>query len=290
MAASPAQSAHPVAAVLGVDQTHPVFFDHPLDHVPGMLMAVGMLDSIREAMRSESIGLLDTGDPGQRLHAAFTFKRLAEVDAQLRILTVRGAGAWEAQVWQDDLIVATATVEHLAEPGPAARQDSSAWRPAVDPLPAAPVRAELVNRTRPENVLLGTPVRDEPLVRTALLAPPPGHYFAQCGGRARSVEEIAEGGRQVCELLWRTDYGRTSDVQLLLESMELDLPLSVPRADAAELRWRQAEPRGNRAVHAMDVCVPARSQTPVGTMVFRTRAATLAAYQRLRAGQQHVAS
>ncbi|WP_042432109.1 ScbA/BarX family gamma-butyrolactone biosynthesis protein [Streptacidiphilus anmyonensis] len=57
---------------LRVDTEHPIFFDHPVDHVPGMLL----LEAARQAAR------VVTGRPGALLPAAETaFLRYAELDA-----------------------------------------------------------------------------------------------------------------------------------------------------------------------------------------------------------------
>ncbi|MER5217602.1 ScbA/BarX family gamma-butyrolactone biosynthesis protein [Streptomyces sp. NPDC002838] len=55
---------------LRVDTAHPVFFDHPLDHVPGMLL----LEAVRQAVRAHT--------SGTRSAVAFhiTFHRYAELD------------------------------------------------------------------------------------------------------------------------------------------------------------------------------------------------------------------
>jgi len=45
-----AAGAHPLSWALHVDQAHPIFFDHPLDHVPGMLL----VEAARQALRAAS--------------------------------------------------------------------------------------------------------------------------------------------------------------------------------------------------------------------------------------------
>ncbi|MDH6515765.1 hypothetical protein M2164_002235 [Streptomyces sp. SAI-208] len=56
---------------LRVDTAHPVFFDHPLDHIPGMLL----LEAARQAVRAH-------GGPEHRVPASFhaTFHQYAELD------------------------------------------------------------------------------------------------------------------------------------------------------------------------------------------------------------------
>ncbi|ANS68764.1 SabA [Streptomyces lincolnensis] len=67
---------------LRVDTAHPVFFDHPLDHIPGMLL----LEATRQAVRA--------GTGGTRSPVSFhiTFHRYAELDEPLWLQTSRGSG------------------------------------------------------------------------------------------------------------------------------------------------------------------------------------------------------
>jgi 2-oxo-3-(phosphooxy)propyl 3-oxoalkanoate synthase len=68
---------------LRVDTAHPVFFDHPLDHIPGMLL----LEGARQAVRA--------GTGGTRSPVSFriTFHRYAELDEPLWLQTSQGSGA-----------------------------------------------------------------------------------------------------------------------------------------------------------------------------------------------------
>ncbi|MFJ6985384.1 MULTISPECIES: ScbA/BarX family gamma-butyrolactone biosynthesis protein [unclassified Streptomyces] len=72
---------------LRVHTAHPVFFDHPLDHVPGMLL----LESARQAARLS----LPAEHPTGAYHAVF--HRYGELDAPIWI-EVRGGSATEVQV------------------------------------------------------------------------------------------------------------------------------------------------------------------------------------------------
>ncbi|WKX13450.1 ScbA/BarX family gamma-butyrolactone biosynthesis protein [Streptomyces sp. NL15-2K] len=72
---------------LRVDTAHPVFFDHPLDHVPGMLL----LEAVRQAVRAHT--------SGTRSPVAFhiTFHRYAELDMPTWI-EVRDGDGTDVQV------------------------------------------------------------------------------------------------------------------------------------------------------------------------------------------------
>jgi len=67
---------------LRVDTAHPVFFDHPLDHVPGMLL----LEAARQAVRAH------TGGVRSPVSFRITFDRYGELDEPAWIETADGAG------------------------------------------------------------------------------------------------------------------------------------------------------------------------------------------------------
>jgi hypothetical protein len=67
---------------LRVDTAHPVFFDHPLDHVPGMLL----LEAARQAVRAH------TGGTRSPVSFHIAFHQYAELDEPTWIETTDGAG------------------------------------------------------------------------------------------------------------------------------------------------------------------------------------------------------
>src|SRR4051794_28079667 len=58
-------------AALRVDQSDPFFFDHALDHVPGMLILCGMVAVVRECNGTAHDG---------RVAGALTFRRMCELE------------------------------------------------------------------------------------------------------------------------------------------------------------------------------------------------------------------
>ncbi|MET7378864.1 ScbA/BarX family gamma-butyrolactone biosynthesis protein [Streptomyces sp. NPDC005526] len=81
---------------LRVDTAHPVFFDHPLDHVPGMLL----LEGARQAARLRM--------PADRSPAAFdaTFHRYAELDLPtwIEAETTSGGGIRVAGIQEESTV------------------------------------------------------------------------------------------------------------------------------------------------------------------------------------------
>ncbi|KUL43622.1 gamma-butyrolactone biosynthesis enzyme [Streptomyces regalis] len=91
---------------LRIDSTHPIFFDHPVDHIPGMVL----LEAARQAAHAV------TGRPDKLVTGiSGTFTRYAELDAPCRVEAVTGvsvAGETPVRVTgvQDDETVFTADV------------------------------------------------------------------------------------------------------------------------------------------------------------------------------------
>ncbi|MFF4252514.1 ScbA/BarX family gamma-butyrolactone biosynthesis protein [Streptomyces sp. NPDC001663] len=78
-----AQPERPDRWQLRVDTAHPVFFDHPLDHIPGMLL----LEAARQAARVRA------ADPGSGASFHATFHKYAELDRPVWIEATDGKGS-----------------------------------------------------------------------------------------------------------------------------------------------------------------------------------------------------
>jgi hypothetical protein len=76
-----------IVSELVVDQRHPCLFDHPLDHVPGMLLTEGC----RQAALFAAVQA--TGRPPEAIvtACAIRFERFAELDAPVRCVATPGA-------------------------------------------------------------------------------------------------------------------------------------------------------------------------------------------------------
>ncbi|MEU3464091.1 AfsA-related hotdog domain-containing protein [Streptomyces sp. NPDC006733] len=250
-------TAGPAAATVGrrsaplcVDVSDPFFFDHPLDHVPGMLLAAGLLGLVRE----ESDERYGAGAAG-RLRISLTFDRLCAPDREVLLhcspVPSSGGPRWRATAEQDGVPVCTALIGLDAlrapgEPAPPLRY-GGARRPApTHQLERADAR--LVHRQRPENVLLGAPRRTGGAwAEAAVLLPPPGHRLSRTAGGAHAPEALIESARQMSTLLGHVAHEREPDAQMLWVSLDADLPLTVPAATPLSLRWDFAPRRGRRA-------------------------------------------
>jgi hypothetical protein len=96
--------------LLRVDQSHPVMFDHPVDHVPGMVA----MEAARQA------ALLQTGRPDAiPVLGSFTFTRYIELDLPCTVLAgprtpkVAGSEGVEVVLEQSGRVAANASLELL---------------------------------------------------------------------------------------------------------------------------------------------------------------------------------
>nr|WP_239521463.1 ScbA/BarX family gamma-butyrolactone biosynthesis protein [Blastococcus saxobsidens] len=93
------------ADVLAVDHGHPTFFDHAVDHLPGMLLIDGALRATRP--------LLDVGDGPWGFDLCF--ERFAELDSPTSVTTRRVGSGVEVVLAQAAGAVARGTVRSYAE-------------------------------------------------------------------------------------------------------------------------------------------------------------------------------
>ncbi len=113
-----------------VDLSDPVFFDHPLDHVPGMLLTAAILEL------AEHDSILESDNVTFRL----TFTRFCELNAPVQVTATREAsGTNRIQVTQSGRNITT---------GLLGRRETQPLmeRVTVPALEDAPVSSELVHR------------------------------------------------------------------------------------------------------------------------------------------------
>ncbi len=239
-----------------VDEGDRCFFDHPLDHVPGMLLVAGVLD----LLRAREPGWTEAA--GGRLRLSMTFDRMCELG---RPVWLRGepvaacdGPAWRLTAVQDGAAVCRATVGTATPTGPAVPPGRAAQTVVSGSAQSvvsgaargagAPADPALVHRLQPENVLVGGLVRTE---RAAVLVPPPEHRLAGTG--VHTPGALIESSRQLATMLGHTAHGRDADAQMLWLSLNADLPTGLPVAVPLELRWEFAPARGARSLFGFTV-------------------------------------
>lgn len=225
-------------ATLLVDQRHPFFFDHPLDHVSGMLLVTGLLDLVRA-----SASPFEDTRGGRRVRLSIKFARFCELDDRVLLTAEPGAaqGEWVVSALQGGTAVCQGLVEVVREPEVLPRRADVSAR-------VTPIAAELAHRVDPDNVVLGEPEISSGSYEVPLLSPPTGHFLRRHGDDRYGVEEIVEAGRQLFTAATQLAHGRAPGDQLVWIVVTADIPARLDRAVPLALRWVVSPPRGNTGV------------------------------------------
>ncbi len=242
-----------MTVTLLVDQDHPFYFDHPLDHVPGMLLVGRLLDMV--------------GDRSGRAAVTIDFGTICELDQQTALAAEADGDGWRLAATQNGTPVAEGTLT---------TSDGPAFFAAGDIAPD-PVDEDLVHRARLENVALGEPILDQDgEIRVPVL--PPRGYLAEKGGY--SLEGLIEAGRQLATLFAHIVEVHPLDTQLLWSRLEADLPWSAPADAALFLRSRPAPAKGRRLRYEAELV--GGDGRVHGTVAISCQAVNPATYQRFR--------
>lgn len=233
------------ATTLVVDPSDPFFFDHPLDHVPGILLVLGILDLVR-AVDGRTVA-----DAGQRVSMSVDFPSFGELDqaTTLKAIPVTSPGQatrWAVRAEQAARPVLNGWVE-LGEDRAPTRPGRS---PAVD---ESPVLAELVHRNRPENILVGEPIDDGGEVRVPLISLPTTHVLSRRGGGGRGVEELIEAARQFATYIFHMVDNVPLGTQMILFKLDVDLPGVLPRDWPLSLRTSPGGRQKRRSKFRIDL-------------------------------------
>ncbi|MEV7241184.1 AfsA-related hotdog domain-containing protein [Streptomyces sp. NPDC093248] len=264
--------ADPWLTDLTVDQSNPFFYDHPLDHVPGMLLVCAMADAV-----SDRVDVL----AGSRVKWVVNFRVMPELTPRLVLYAAPPEnGRHTLRVTQGPAVVSDSWFTLTADP--------EADRPAAASLPPAPAaepaRAFLVHRTRPENVMLGEPLAEDGVFTAAVLLPEAGHTLASRRPDRRSVKSVVEAGRQFATWLSHRVGGWPDEVQMLWLRLTADLPADLPARLPLALRWRQTRMSDDKARLTFELIAGDGPGTRIGSLVYVSKGLTPKAYRAFRAG------
>ncbi|WP_433478600.1 AfsA-related hotdog domain-containing protein [Spirillospora sp. CA-142024] len=258
---------------LVVDESDPFYFDHPLDHVPGMLLFSGLLEL---AVRADA--LRARGRRPGRVAAGLDFTRFCELDrgTTLSCRPVPGRNrAWTVAARQGAEEVCGGSIA-FADQAP---EPSAAAAPLAPPARAGRAPADLVHRRRPENILVGEPVRpSRGVVECAVLRPPAGE---RPPAEFRGPVEIVEAGRQFATMLEHEEHGRPMDATLLWVALRLDIPYRVRRDVPLLLRWPVTRVPGRRSRCAATLA-DASTGADLGSLAYEAYAVDPEQYERTR--------
>jgi hypothetical protein len=264
-------------AQLVVDESHPYFFDHPLDHVSGILMLEGLLQLLEGS---------DVVRGGFLRQMRATFPRFCEKDppVQLELLRAAAGRLCTARAVQAGLPVCSLRFEASTMPleagdGPA-RRTSSAPR-------VARADAPLLHKARPENVLIAPWTMDGRIARTALLAPPRGHQLDAGDPRHHPPLYVFEAARQLVTALSHGLYGVPLGMPMNLVAVELVLeaPLrrGIPLVLSHALQPLPALATNTFAHFEVEIACASAPDEVLGQCRITAQLLTREAYSRLRA-------
>jgi A-factor biosynthesis hotdog protein len=267
----------PWAANLVVDLDDRFHFDHPLDHVPGMLLVSAFLALARDLTG----GLVDQS--GVRTRLSLTFPQFCELDEAVQLHAVPVApGAWALRAEQADQAVCRGALGLGRDPGGAA---VDATEPSVDRRVLDRAPGEMVHRVHPENIAVGVLVQPGPDRYEAAVLDCPT-FARSAAGASRSAgwtpEEIIEAARELCLMLGHVAHARPPDGQALWLELRADLPGGLPRATPLRLRWWVAPADRARARFDLDLVAPGRV-APLGSLTCVSHTLSRRAYEKTRA-------
>jgi hypothetical protein len=254
------------SAPIRIPLADPFFFDHPLDHVPGLLSIFGLLDLFSAVTGSH----IDSAD--ERMLVELAFPAICELDRPV-MLSVRAddraPGRFLVRAEQDDVTGCEGWFELVHGISLADEQERNGL-----------CQRELVHRGFEDNVLLGA-VPDPGGLVVPMVSPSAGHYL-EWFGRGYSVRSAIEASRQFTTLLMHQAAGKPLDTQLIWLEFSADLPCVVGPAMATGLRWRPQQLNGSRVTLTFDLIGP--SSVAIGSFRYRVAAVSQATYRRFRSG------
>lgn len=248
-----------------VDLSDPVFFDHPLDHVPGMLPAVAVLEL------AEHDSMLESDNVTFRL----TFTRFCELNAPILVTATREVGGtYRIAVTQSGLDVATGLLGQ--------RETQPLMEPvAVPALEDGPISSELVHRADPRNVAIGPLTIDGGRVWARVIEQ---DAIGGLQPRAGAVASILEAARQLVIAILHRWGEQPFGTKMIFVGFTAEVPTAVRMGETAwAVSWQIAPPEQTRKL-LIDVHRVDDQAVKVGSILIAARCVDGDEYARLRAG------
>ncbi|WP_428341833.1 hypothetical protein [Mycobacterium sp.] len=248
-----------------VDPDDPDVFDHPLDHVPGMLLAVASLEL------AEHASMLEPDKVSFRL----TFAKFCELLAPAEVTASREGGGTS----RIDVIQSGRTIAH----GLLTRRGTQPLTglTAVPALGIGSISRELVHRTSPRNIAVGPLTVEGGRVWTRVRE--------QCaiGGlppRAGAVASILEAARQFAIAILHRWGEHPLGIKMIFVGLTAEVPTAVPPGPVTRaLSWQVTPPEQTRKL-LIDVHAVGERASKVGSILIAIRCVDADEYAQLRAG------
>jgi 2-oxo-3-(phosphooxy)propyl 3-oxoalkanoate synthase len=248
-----------------VDLGDPVFFDHPLDHVPGMLLAAAVLEL------AERCSMLDPDNITFRL----TFTRFCELGAVVEVTAAREAGGTNRiNVIQSGRSIAA---------GLLARSDTQPLTESA-PVPAlgdGPISGELVHRSDLRNIAVGPLTVDGGRVWTRVREQ---RAFGGLPPRAGAVASILEAARQFGIAILHRWGEHPLGTKMTFVGLTAEVPTAVPTGRLLRALSWQITPPEQTSTLCIDVYAVGDQARKVGSILMASRCVDGDEYAQLRAG------
>ena len=247
------------------DLHDPVFFDHPLDHVPGMLLAVASLEL------AEHLLMLEPDNVTFRV----TFTKFCELGAPVEVTATREAdGAGRIELTQSGSSVAKSSlaqsdIHPLVE------------RAAVPVLGDGTISGELVHRADPRNIAVGPLTIEDGRVWTRVCEQ------GAIGGlppRACAVASIVEAARQFAIAILHRWGEHPLGIKMIFVGLTAEVSTAEPLGHVTRALSWQATPAEQTRKLRIDVHAVGDRATKVGSIVVASRCVDEDEYAQLRAG------
>lgn len=247
-----------------VDLDDPVFFDHPLDHVPGMLLITAILEL------AEHVSMLEPDNVTFRL----SFTKFCELGSPIEVTASREAdGTSRIDVVQSGRSIANGS---LAERDTRSRME----RVAVPALGNGRISAELVHRADPHNIAIGPLTVENGRVWTrvreqrAITGLPP---------RASAVESALEAARQFATAILHRWGEHPLGIKMIFVGLTAEVPTAVPLGHVSRaLSWQVTPPEQTRKL-CIDLHAVGERTSKVGSIFIASRCVDGNEYAQLRA-------
>jgi hypothetical protein len=249
---------------LRVELGDPVFFDHPLDHVPGMLLAVAILEL------AEHGSMLEPGNVTFRL----TFAKFCELDAPAEVTATHHAGRTSLmEISQSGRCIARGALTH----GDTLPHKEYS---ALPRLRAGPISGELVHRADRRTIAVGALTIEGGRVWARVLEQ------GTIGGlapRAAVVASILEAARQFAIAILHRWGEHPLGVKMIFVGLTAEVPTTVPpgRPELA-LSWHVTPPEQTNKLH-IDVHALGDRASKLGSVLIAARCVNEDEYVQLRA-------
>lgn len=236
-------------APLLVPKDHPYFFDHPLDHVPGILLLEGVFQLFAQTAYDR---VNPSGDQEIYIKKVdISFQRWCEQDVpiQIELIPKENASsssyslAFEGRIFQKKKTACRIDLEGgltASKPAPGGVSSPGSLEPPGQPRQELRPEGKFVHKLRPENVVIAN-LRKEPEEGCTcdLLKPPEGHILSGKERSCYSMLYLLETIRQFSLLTAHTYGGISLDASFILLSFRFSLRRPVFRHETLRLNSRR---------------------------------------------------